>query len=113
MKSTVVKINGKDIIILEKKNKEIQQLISRYTKELENLPLGNSIITLLNSLDDFLNEKMLEIIPEITQNDLDEAYPSEIAEAIDAFVTLNFPLARRFGGPMLSMMSAGLQTMKK
>lgn len=102
MKTKTVIINGKQFTIAEMRNKEIQQMLEKYKAEFLGAEV-TGLEGLVSAVYEFIKTKLQEIIPGLTAEDIDNAYPSEIDEAVEAFLTLNFPLARRFGGPLMTL----------
>lgn len=105
MLSKDIVINGKTFKVNEKRNKEIKQLIDKYSAELSKIQVGSNVGGIFSGINSFIEGKLIELIPGVKAIDLEEAYPSEVDAAIDAIVTLNFPLARRFGGPLMTLIS--------
>ena len=95
MRTETVEINGKKIEIKEKRNRELQDMVKQFKTELSEVEIGENANSALMSLFDFLKDKLLVLFPELTDEDLLDAYPSEIESLIEAFVTVNFTGIRK------------------
>src|SRR5690606_5617912 len=54
-------------------------------------------------------EKIPVILPDVTDEDVKNAYMSELEELIGAFLDVNFTGLRRMLGPLLGLAQAGLR----
>ena len=112
MKTKTIAINGKPYTIAEKRNREINELAEKYRAEFSTMELGGNISSGFAGITEFLNTKLTELIPGLTQEDITDGYPSEIAEAVDAIIELNFPLFKRLGGPVMMLAQMATQAKK-
>ena len=58
---------------------------------------------------DLLYKKLPVIFPDITKDDIKNAYMSELEELIEVFVEVNFQGLKRLVGPLMNLIQAGLQ----
>ena len=91
MRNKIVKFAGKDIDVKEKKIGELEILVRELfpsTKgKLKNLDKA------LNDLEidwDLLYKKLPVVFPDITEDDVKNAYMSDLEKLIGAFVDVNF-----------------------
>lgn len=87
MRSKIVTINGKKVTVKEKRIIELREEIAPkifgiFDGGLEGLDTADLI--------PFLEEKVSEIFPELSPEDIDNAFPSELEELIQAFIDVNF-----------------------
>lgn len=108
MRNKIVKVGDKEVLIVEKRIKEFRELstnISISFKELLNMELDNKTTDdIFNTVVDMLVDKLTIIFPQLTVEDVDNAYISEIEELIGAFLEVNFTGAKKVMSPL--MMSA-------
>lgn len=99
MRSKLVQINEKEILVTEKRIKELKDLsekISVDVKSFLNVEADNKATNdIVTNIVDILEDKMLIIFPTLTQDDLDNAYPSEIENLITTFLEVNFTGAKK------------------
>ena len=95
MRNKVVKVGEKEVIIAEKRIKEFRELSSK---------ISMSFNDIFNVVVDMLEDKLTVIFPQLTTDDIDNAYMSEIEELIAAFIEVNFTGAKKVMSPL--MMSA-------
>jgi hypothetical protein len=125
-RSKQVVVNGKNIVVTEKKIKEIEGLLSGFKNPFADLTeqkkqevlakaaeegktLTDAEVTQQASaevsVEDMKNiglgtlkDKLTEIVPGLTQDDINESYPSEIEDLIGAIVEVNFTGAKKVAG---------------
>lgn len=106
-----VKVNNKVVVIEEKKIKELRE--ETIPSLLQGLKLEGSKLESLATIDigtviESLEGKIAEYFPELTPEDIDEAYPSEIEGLIEGFIEVNFSGLRKVYKPVLSLMRMGI-----
>ncbi|MBC7340888.1 MAG: hypothetical protein H5U02_00280 [Clostridia bacterium] len=109
MRSRIVSFAGKDINVQEKKIGELEALIRELFPEskgdISRVDLGK----LLGEANfDLLYSKLPKIFPELTKEDVKNAYMSELEALVEALVDVNFLGIKRLLKPMLSLAQAGL-----
>lgn len=109
MRSKQVTINEKTINVKEKKVVELKNLVSAFSGEFDTIAKANNAADLQNIANDILGSKLALIFPEITQDDIDNAYPSELEELVGAFVEVNFTGIKKLITPMMGLVLKGLQ----
>lgn len=99
MRNKIVKVGEKEVLVTEKRIKELKQL----SKDL-SLSFNDFLKTNLNNqtTDDVFNiifetieEKITVVFPQLNQDDIENAYISEIEELIGAFLEVNFIGAKK------------------
>lgn len=98
MRSKVVNIAGKNILIEEKRIKEIKKLIKDFSPEIQELwnkdidfNNADSIDTIFSTIED----KIAFIFDGLTQEDIENAYMSELENLLNAFMEVNFMGAKK------------------
>jgi len=110
MRSKVISIAGKEIRVEEKRIGDLEKLIVELFPsskgKIANIDLGKE----LGNLDfDILYEKLPVVFPELTKDDVRNAYMSEVEELLEAFVDVNFLGLKKLLKPMLTLAQTGLQ----
>jgi hypothetical protein len=109
MRSKVVSFAGKEVRVEEKRIGELEKLVTELFPEskgdLAKVDLGK-LLTGANF--DLLYTKLPKVFPELSKEDVKNAYMSEIEALIEAFVDVNFLGIKRIVQPMLKLAQAGL-----
>ena len=110
MRNKIVKFADKDIDVKEKKIGELEILVRELfpaTKgKLKNLDKA------LNDLEldwDLLYKKLPVVFPDITEEDVKNAYMSDLEKLIGAFVDVNFFAIKQMLPKLMALTQAGLQ----
>ncbi|PWL55291.1 MAG: hypothetical protein DBY38_02190 [Clostridium cadaveris] len=105
MRNKVVKVGEKEVIIVEKRIKEFRELSSKISmsfNDILSMELDNKTTDeVFNVLVDMLEDKLTVIFPQLTIEDIDNAYISEIEELIAAFIEVNFTGAKKVMSPLM------------
>ena len=105
MRTKVVKIADKEIIVAEKRIKDFKKLSSDLSvsfKEIINTDVeGKTTDDIIAGVLNILVDKLTIIFPEITNDDIDNAYPSEIENLIGAFIEVNFTGVKKVIAPAM------------
>ena len=109
MRNKTVDFAGKKIRVEEKRIGELEKIIADLFPEskgnIQKVDLGK----LLEQADfDLLYKKLPIIFPDITKDDVKNAYMSELEALVEAFVDVNFFGLKKLIQPMLKMVQAGL-----
>lgn len=106
MRSRSVKFAGRNIKVEELKIKELEKLVKEVFPEskgnIQKIDLGKF---LEQAGFDLLYKKIPMIFPEIKEEDVENAYMSEIEDLVGAFVDVNFTGLKKLVKPMMDMMS--------
>ena len=99
MRNKVVKFGNKEILVVEKKIKELKQLakdISVSFNDLLKIDLDNRTTDdIFNIIFEQLEDKITNIFPQLTVEDIENAYISEAEELLVAFIEVNFIGAKK------------------
>ena len=110
MRNKTVDFAGKKIRVEEKRIGELEKIVAELFPEskgnIQKVDLGK----LLEQVGfDLLYKKLPVIFPDITKDDIKNAYMSELEELIEVFVEVNFQGIKRLVGPLMGLIQAGLQ----
>ncbi len=110
MRNKIVKFADKDIDVKEKKIGELEILVRELfpaTKgKLKNLDKA------LNDLEldwDLLYKKLPVVFPDVTEDDVKNAYMSDLEKLIGAFVDVNFFALKQMIPKLLALIQTGSQ----
>ncbi len=110
MRNKVVTFASKEIRIEEKRIGELEKIVAELFPEskgnIQKIDLGK---LLEQAGFDLLYKKLPVIFPDITKEDVKNAYMSELEELIEVFVEVNFQGLKRLVGPLMNLIQAGLQ----
>lgn len=110
MRNKTITFAGKEIRIEEKKIGELEKIVADLFPESK----GNIQKVDLNKLleqagFDLLYKKLPKLFPDITKDDVKNAYMSELEVLIEVFIDVNFTGLKRLIKPLMSLIQAGLQ----
>ena len=110
MRNKTVEFAGKKIRVEEKRIGELEKIVVDLFPEskgnIQKVDLGK---LLEQAGFDLLYKKLPVIFPDITKDDIKNAYMSELEELIEVFVEVNFHGIKRLIGPLMNLVQAGLQ----
>lgn len=98
MRSKAINIAGKSILIEEKRIKEIKGLVKQFGPEIQEIWNRNIDFTKEESVDEIfllIECKIVKLFDGLTEDDLENAYMSEIEELIKTFIDVNFTGAKK------------------
>ncbi len=109
MRNKVVSFAGKEIRVEEKKIGDLEKLIIELFPTSKGKIANIDLSKELGSLDfDILYKKLPVIFPELTRDDIRNAYMSEIEALVEAFIDVNFLGLKKLLKPMLTLAQTGL-----
>ena len=110
MRNKTVEFAGKKIRVEEKRIGELEKIVAELFPEskgnIQKIDLGK---LLEQAGFDLLYKKLPVIFPDITKDDIKNAYMSELEALIEVFVEVNFHGIKRLVGPLMNLIQAGLQ----
>lgn len=99
MRNKIVKVGDKEVLVVEKRIKELKQLskdISVSFNDLLKTDLDNRTTDdIFNIIFEQLEDKITIIFPQLTVEDIENAYISEVEELLIAFIEVNFIGAKK------------------
>lgn len=106
MRTQTVTVNGKQVTVKEAKIKEFKEVIlPRVFGMLEGVELKDKQVVDLIPL---FAEKVAEFFPELSEADVEEAYPSEIEGLIEAYINVNFSGLKKMAKPLFGLLKTGI-----
>ena len=109
MRNKTVDFAGKKIRVEEKRIGELEKIIADLFPEskgnIQKVDLGK---LLEQAGFDLLYKKLPVIFPEITEDDIKNAYMSELEQLIEVFIEVNFQGIKRLIKPLMNLIQAGL-----
>lgn len=110
MRNRTVEFAGKKIRVEEKRIGELEKIIAELFPESEGNIQKIDLGKLLEQAGfDLLYKKLPVIFPDITEEDIKNAYMSELEQLIEVFVEVNFHGLKRLVKPLMSLIQVGLQ----
>jgi len=110
MRNKTVEFAGKKIRVEEKRIGELEKIVADLFPEskgnIQKVDLGK---LLEQAGFDLLYKKLPVIFPEITEDDIKNAYMSELEQLIEVFIEVNFQGIKRLIKPLMNLIQAGLQ----
>ena len=103
MRHKNVKLAEKEIVIKEMKIKQIKnELLPKISPAWDIITQGET-----SEMVTRIGDQLSEIFPELKDVDLDDCYPSEIEEFIEAWIDVNFTGLKKLFGPVMSLAKMG------
>ena len=110
MRNKTVEFAGKKIRVEEKRIGELEKIVAELFPEskgnIQKVDLGKF---LEQAGFDLLYKKLPVIFPDISKDDIKNAYMSELEQLIEVFIDINFHGIKRLIGPLMNLVQAGLQ----
>jgi len=104
-RNKTVTINGKQVTVREHKIKELREdIIPKLSSFMDMQKLAGKEI---KDIIPFFEARLAEFFPEITEADIDEAYPSEIEALLETWIDVNFFGLKKIYKPVLSLAQMG------
>lgn len=109
MRNKVVTVNGKDINVQERRIGELEQLVAELFPGSGGSLAKIDLAKLADKLDwDLFYGKVPLLFPQVTVEDVKQAYPSELEVLVEAFVDVHFFGLKRLMAPLLGLARTGL-----
>ena len=89
-RSKEITLNEKPFVLKEKRVKELETLLGTLIKDFNKFSELKTADDLKSIVNVMLRKRLPEIIEGVTADDVDNAFPSEIEEAVEAFMEVNF-----------------------
>lgn len=110
MRNKTITFAGKDIRVEEKRIGELEKIVAELFPESKgNIQKVNLGKLLEQAGFDLLYKKLPKIFPELTKDDVRNAYMSELEQLIEVFIEVNFSGIKRLVKPLMSLIQVGLQ----
>lgn len=110
MRDRTVEIGGSKILIQERKIKELKALVGELLPETGGNLSNLSISQLMDmNIEDVLYKKLPLVFPGLTEENVDNAYLSELEAGIEAFIDVHFLGLKSLIRPLMNLAQAGAQ----
>ena len=110
MRNKTVEFAGKKIRVEERRLIELERLVAELFPESKGNIQKINLNKLLEQVNfDLLYKKIPKLVPDVTEDDVKQAYLSEIEALVEAFIDVNFSGIKRLVGPLMNLIQAGLQ----
>lgn len=94
---------GKKVTVRERKIKELNDLATTLGADFTKVFEANEVNDVKAVVMGLLQDKLPVIFPELTKEDIEEAYPSEVEDLIMGFVDVNFFGVKKVIMPLLTL----------
>jgi hypothetical protein len=110
MRNKVVTVNGKEINVQEKRIGELEKLIADLFPGSGGNVTKIDIAKFLEKADtnDLLYKKLPTMFPELTKEDVKNAYMSELEALLEAFIDVSFFGLKKAVKPLMGLIQTGL-----
>jgi hypothetical protein len=98
-----ISINEKTVELKEFRVKELEALIDEFKDDFESLTSIKTSEDFKKNISVLLRERLPKLLPGVSVEDIENAYPSEIETALDGFVEVNFTGLRRLLGQLFNI----------
>lgn len=97
MRNKVVRVANKDILIQEKTIGELKKLASEINVDFNNLSKieMKDNDNLLGDIFSVIEDRINIVFPQLTKEDIDNAYISELEALIEGFIDVNFLILKK------------------
>lgn len=99
MRTKTVKIANKNIVIQEKTIGQIKKLATEINIDFNNFLKtdleGKNTADIAGLVFNLVENKATQIFPELTSEDIENSYPSELEELIGGFMDVNFSAMKK------------------
>jgi len=109
LRNKTIAFAGKKLRIEESRIGELEEIVARLFPDSKGNIAKINLDDLMNQVGfDLLYDKIPIIFPDITDEDVKNAYPSELEALLEAFVDVNFTGVKRLIGPLMNLMQIGM-----
>lgn len=102
-RSKKITINEKEFVVKECRIKELEALIEKFKGDFDAVTTIKSAEDLKQVVGALLRTRLPSLIPGLQEDDISNAYPSEIEEALEGFIEVNFTGMRKLVSQIFSL----------
>ena len=102
-RSKEITLNEKTHTIKEFRVKELEKLLASFKEDFDVVTKIKTVADLQQVAGALLRTKLPVLVPTLTLEDIDDAYPSEIEACIEGFIEVNFTGLRKLVGQLFSL----------
>lgn len=108
MRNKTVQVNGRDVIVQERRIKELERLVADLFPGSEGRLSGVDLGKLAGEVDfDLFRQKIPMLFPQVKPENVDDLYPSEIEALLEAFVDVHFFGLKKLIKPLMGLAQNG------
>lgn len=109
MRNKTITFAGKKIRIEENRISELEKKVAELFPESKGKITDISLDSLVDQIGfDLFYDKIPVLFPDLTTDDVKNAYPSEIEALLEAFIEVNFTGVKRLIGPLMEFIKIGI-----
>lgn len=110
MRTRTITFGGKKLRVEESRISELEELVDKLFPESKGKKIADiNLESLMEQVGfDLFYEKIPVLFPELTADDVKNAYPSEVEALLEAFVYVNFTGVKKLLGPLMDLMQVGI-----
>lgn len=105
-----VPIGDKEITVTERKIKDLEALAIGLSGSLDVILKADNSQTAIKGVTNILYEQLPVIFPEVSKEDIQEGYISDIENLASAFIELHFFALKRMLPGLMALVQAGLES---
>lgn len=110
MRTKSITFAGKKLRIEENRISELEDMVKKLFPESKGKITDIKLDSLMDQIGfELFYEKVPILFPELTADDVKNAYPSELETLLEAFVEVNFTGVKKLIGPLMNLMQVGMQ----
>ncbi len=109
MRTRTITFGGKKLRVEESRISELEELVNKLFPESKGKITDISLDSIMDQVGfDLFYEKIPVLFPELTADDVKNAYPSEVEALLEAFVYVNFTGVKKLLGPLMDLLQVGM-----
>ena len=110
MRTKTITFAGKKLRIEESRINELEGMVKKLFPESKGKITDIKLDSLMDQIGfELFYEKVPILFPELTADDVKNAYPSELETLLEAFVEVNFTGVKKLIRPLMNLMQIGMQ----
>ncbi len=109
MRTKTIEFGGKKLRVEESRISELERIVIEMFPESKGKISDINLDELVEQIGfDLFYDKIPILFPDLTAEDVKNAYPSEVEALLEAFIDVNFTGVKRLIQPLMSMMQTGV-----
>ena len=109
MRTKTITFAGKKLRIEESRISELEGIVAKLFPESKGKITDIKLDSLMEQIGfELFYDKIPILFPDLTADDVKNAYPSEIEQLLEAFFEVNFTGVKRLIGPLMGFLQMGI-----
>lgn len=109
MRTKTITFAGKKLRIEESRISELEGIVAKLFPESKGKITDIKLDSLMEQIGfELFYDKIPILFPDLTTDDVKNAYPSEIEQLLEAFAEVNFTGVKRLIGPLMKLLQIGI-----